>query len=115
MKPEIDLAHVENTVVAECARLLNDGTHSRPRLRWRIFGEQVSDIEAHIGPRLTRLSLAKADFRPAPDDTDDWESFSPWRFKINPITELHGADFGVALETLDVGGRLAAALGLTRR
>jgi len=112
MTPDLDLAHVEQTVVAECARLINDATYSRPRLRWRLSGEQVAAIEDQIGPRLTRLALAKADFRPAHGDTDDWDSFSPWRGGFHPVTELHAEDFGIALEVLDVRGRLAAALGL---
>lgn len=112
MTPDLDLAHVEQTVVAECARLINDATYSRPRLRWRLSGEQVAAIEDQIGPRLTRLALAKADFRPAHGDTDDWDSVSPWRGGFHPVTELHAEDFGIALEVLDVRGRLAAALGL---
>jgi hypothetical protein len=112
MNPDLDLAHVENTVVAECARLINDTTYSRPRLRWRLSGEQVAAIEAQIGPRLTRLALAKAEFRPAQGGT--WESVSPWRCGVNHVTELHPEDLGIALEVLDVRGRLAAVLGLTR-
>ncbi|RGP36929.1 hypothetical protein [Pseudotabrizicola alkalilacus] len=110
---ELDLTYIEQTVVAECARLINDQTGARPRVRWKLSGAQIDEIEAQIGPRLTRLALSGADFRPAHDDSDDWLSVSPYNGAGKPIEGLHAEDFWIALRVLDVDGRLSRALGLS--
>lgn len=113
MTHELPLSHIEDSVVAECARLINDCTYARPRKRFRLSGEMVAAIEEYIGPRLTRLALSKADFRPVYGDTEDWQSISPYNAGFHLVKDLVPEDFGIALDVLDVRGRLRAELGLT--
>ncbi|SEM91635.1 hypothetical protein SAMN04488103_102435 [Gemmobacter aquatilis] len=109
---ELDISHIENTVVADCAHLLNDLTHDRHRITWRISGADVAAIEAEIGVRLTRLVLRHDNFRPAHDESDDWESRCKYRTTVQNVCLRHPEDFRIALAELDVRGRLATALGL---
>ncbi len=109
---EIDLARLESTLVDESAYLLNDLTYDRHRIMWRLYRAQVTAIEAEIGVRLTRFALRKADFRPVQDEPDDWESLCKYRINIQTVALQHPEDFRIALDSLDLRGRLAAALGL---
>lgn len=111
----LNLEHIENSVVQECAALLSDITPDRTRCRWRLTGEQIKAVESYIGPRLTRLALRGADFMPSKDpNCDDWFSrFPKSRAEGFELVEgLAPEDFGIALRVLDVDGRLRAVLGI---
>lgn len=115
MIDQLPLAHIEDSVVDECARLIEDRVYRRPTKRFRLSAGQIEAIAMELGPRLTRLALRRAGFFPAwQADCDDWRSGSPaFSNSLIPVADLHIEDFALALKELDVDGRLRATLGLT--
>jgi hypothetical protein len=107
---EISLDRLESTVVDECATIFESAMYDREKVLFRVPADTFFAIARHIGVRMTRLAVSKAGLVPAPDDSDDWITN-----KRGPKTtiELHPADFGHALDQLDIDGRLARALGLS--
>lgn len=109
---EISLDHIENSVVAECAFLLEAKSWAPKKVHWRVSSIDAAAIEAEIGGRLTRLSMSRAGFAPAADGSQEFWHRSGHHSTATTVEGLDPSDFGDALAVLDVRGRLAAALGL---
>jgi hypothetical protein len=107
---EISLDRLESTVVDECSKIIESATWERDKNMFRVPAATFFAIADYIGVRLTRLAVSKAGFSPVRDDSDDWTT----KFRANRlVVEVHPADFGLALDQLDIDGRLAKALGLS--
>lgn len=106
----ITLDRLESTVVDECAKIFEAAMYDRDKVLFRVPAATFFKIAEYIGVRLTRLAVSRAGLVPVQDDSDD---FVTNRRGPKITIEVHPADFGHALDQLDIDGRLAKALGLS--
>lgn len=110
---DLDLSHIENSVVEDGALILKELLIEPKRLSYRMTPAQVHELEAYVGRRLTRLILRRAGFRPGPEE--GWQSEGHSSRKAEVVKLDFPQDLRICLDDLDNRGRLKAALGLVDR